>query len=71
MKDKKDIRKLKKEELQEFLIENGYAIFRQKQIDHWLWKKHVDTFEKMNNIHDLTFHQLILMLKKKKKKRQV
>ena len=71
MKDKKDIRKLKKEELQEFLIENGYAIFRQKQIDHWLWKKHVDAFEKMNNIHDPTFHQLILMLKKKKKKHRV
>ena len=50
MKGKKDIRKLKKEELQKFLIENGYAVFRQKQIDHWLWKKHVDTFEKMNNI---------------------
>ena len=50
MKDKKDIRKATEKELQDFLLTNGYAKFRQKQINHWLWKKHVDKFEKMNNM---------------------
>jgi len=45
-----DIRSLKKEELLEFLKENGEAAFRVKQIMEWIWKKNVGSMEDMRNI---------------------
>ena len=49
-KDKKNIRLLTLEELKDFFIENNQAAFRGKQVYEWLWKKSVDSFDKMNNM---------------------
>jgi len=34
----------------EWLTKNGHKAFRQKQIEEWLWKKNVHSFEEMLNI---------------------
>ena len=49
-KDKKNIRLITLEELKDFFIENNQAAFRGKQVYEWLWKKSVDSFDKMNNM---------------------
>ena len=36
--------------ISEWLIKNGHKAFRQKQIEEWLWKKNVHSFEEMLNI---------------------
>ncbi len=47
---KMDIRKASPESVQEFLVSHGEKAFRAKQIQEWLWKKAVGSFEEMSNI---------------------
>ena len=47
---KKDIRKLTSAELKAWLVENGEQGFRAKQVEEWLWKKAVTSFEQMSNL---------------------
>lgn len=47
---KKDIRKLKLEELKQFFIEHGEKPFRAQQVFEWLWKKSVKDFDDMTNL---------------------
>lgn len=51
---KKDIRAIEKDELKSFLVENGEKAFKAKQIDEWLWKKGVTSFEEMTNLSKAT-----------------
>lgn len=51
---KKDIRKLSLDKIKDFLIENGEKGFRAKQIQDWLWKNSITTFDEMNNISKKT-----------------
>jgi 23S rRNA (adenine2503-C2)-methyltransferase len=46
----KDIREISAEELQEFVLQTNEKAFRAKQINEWLWKKGVGSFNEMNNI---------------------
>ena len=46
----KDIRHITSEELEIFLKENGEKSFRAKQIEEWLWKKHIRSFDEMSDI---------------------
>src|SRR5690554_2232257 len=48
--DKKDIRALSKEQLQEFFQSIGEQSFRGSQVYEWLWNKSVHSFEEMTNI---------------------
>lgn len=52
-KEKKDIRLVSKEELQNFLIAQGEKTFRSKQIDEWIWQKSVTSFAQMTNLSAL------------------
>lgn len=45
-----DIRKTSKEDLTEFLLENGEKTFRVKQILEWIWEKSASSFDEMTNI---------------------
>jgi len=45
-----DIREISSEKLLEFLQQNKEKQFRVKQINDWLWKKNVNSFEEMYNI---------------------
>lgn len=47
---KRDIRKLKLEELKEFFIQHGEKPFRAQQVYEWLWKKSVKDFDEMTNL---------------------
>ncbi len=47
---KKDIRSLEKEALQEVFQEHGEPSFRVKQVMEWLWKKGAHSFEEMTNL---------------------
>lgn len=47
---KKDIRKLKLEELKEFFIAQGDKAFRAQQVYEWLWKKSCKDFDEMTNL---------------------
>lgn len=47
---KRDIRKLKLEELKSFFVENGDKAFRAQQVYEWLWKKSAKNFDQMTNI---------------------
>jgi 23S rRNA (adenine2503-C2)-methyltransferase len=47
---KRDIRKLKFDELKEFFIQNGEKPFRAQQVDEWLWKKAAKDFDQMTNL---------------------
>lgn len=47
---KRDIRKLKLDELKAFFIEQGDKAFRAQQVYEWLWKKSVRDFDQMTNI---------------------
>ncbi|KXX67763.1 23S rRNA (adenine(2503)-C(2))-methyltransferase RlmN [Flammeovirga sp. SJP92] len=51
---KKDIRKLSSDKIKDFLVENGEKGFRAKQIQDWLWKSSVTSFEDMTNISKKT-----------------
>ena len=47
---KRDIRKLKLDELKEFFIEHGEKAFRAQQVYEWLWNKSAKNFEQMTNL---------------------
>ncbi|HRG08957.1 MAG TPA: 23S rRNA (adenine(2503)-C(2))-methyltransferase RlmN, partial [Cyclobacteriaceae bacterium] len=47
---KRDIRKLKLEELKAFFVEKGDKAFRAQQVYEWLWKKSAKSFDMMTNI---------------------
>ena len=47
---KKDIRKLKLEELKAFFVQHGQKPFRAQQVHEWLWKKSVKDFDDMTNL---------------------
>ncbi|MGE0771053.1 MAG: 23S rRNA (adenine(2503)-C(2))-methyltransferase RlmN [Cyclobacteriaceae bacterium] len=47
---KKDIRKLKLDELQDFFVAQGEKPFRAKQVYEWLWKKSCKDFDEMTNL---------------------
>ncbi|MEM9829821.1 MAG: 23S rRNA (adenine(2503)-C(2))-methyltransferase RlmN [Bacteroidota bacterium] len=51
---KQDIRKIKPEKLQAFLIEAGEKPFRVKQVEEWLWKKSATGFAEMTNLSKKT-----------------
>ncbi len=51
---KKDIRKLTKEELRSFFVENGDKAFRGNQVYEWLWSKGAHVFDDMTNLSRLT-----------------
>src|SRR5690554_969433 len=50
MEEKKNIRALTKEDLQNSFVEMGEKAFRAKQVYEWLWKKNAATFEEMTNL---------------------
>lgn len=47
---KRDIRKLKLEELKAFFVERGDKAFRAQQVYEWLWMKSAKSFDQMTNI---------------------
>ncbi|WP_439475044.1 23S rRNA (adenine(2503)-C(2))-methyltransferase RlmN [Algoriphagus formosus] len=47
---KRDIRKLSLEELEEFFLSVGDKKFRAKQVYEWLWNKSLKNFDEMTNI---------------------
>jgi 23S rRNA (adenine2503-C2)-methyltransferase len=47
---KRDIRKLKTEDLKKFFIDQGDKAFRALQVDEWLWKKSAKSFDQMTNL---------------------
>ncbi|MBX2914868.1 MAG: 23S rRNA (adenine(2503)-C(2))-methyltransferase RlmN [Cyclobacteriaceae bacterium] len=47
---KRDIRKLKLEELKAFFVEKGDKAFRAQQVYEWLWRKSAKDFDQMTNI---------------------
>jgi 23S rRNA (adenine2503-C2)-methyltransferase len=47
---KRDIRKLKLEELKSFFVERGDKAFRAQQVYEWLWMKSAKSFDQMTNI---------------------
>jgi len=50
VKTRRDIRKLKPDELKQFFVENGDKPFRAIQVDEWLWKKSAKNFDQMTNL---------------------
>lgn len=48
--EKKDIRNLTKEQLQDFFVSKGEKAFRGKQVYEWLWSKSVHDFSDMTNV---------------------
>ena len=50
MKGKQDIRELSTREIQSFLTKNNEHAFRVKQIEEWLWKKTIRSFDEMTNL---------------------
>lgn len=51
---KKDIRKLSKEELRDFFVSEGDKAFRGNQVYEWLWQKGAHSFDDMTNISKAT-----------------
>jgi len=47
---KRDIRKLKPEDLKKFFTDHGDKPFRATQVDEWLWKKSAKSFDQMTNL---------------------
>ncbi|TXI67908.1 MAG: 23S rRNA (adenine(2503)-C(2))-methyltransferase RlmN [Cyclobacteriaceae bacterium] len=47
---KRDIRKLKLDDLKAFFVEKGDKAFRAQQVYEWLWKKSARSFDQMTNI---------------------
>lgn len=48
--EKRDIRKLKLEELKAFFVEQGEKPFRAQQVYEWLWQKSAKDFDQMTNL---------------------
>ena len=55
---KRDIRKLKLDELKEFFVQHGDKAFRAQQVHEWLWKKSAKDFDQMTNLSLATRDQL-------------
>lgn len=53
-----DIRYVSFEELQQFVVLEGEKPFRAKQINEWLWKKGVGSFEEMTNVSQILREKL-------------
>lgn len=51
---KKDIRKLSKEQLRDFFVSEGDKAFRGNQVYEWLWQKGAHSFDDMTNISKTT-----------------
>lgn len=47
---KRDIRKLKLDELKKFFVEQGEKPFRAQQVYEWLWHKSAKSFDQMTNL---------------------
>jgi 23S rRNA (adenine2503-C2)-methyltransferase len=47
---KRDVRKLKLDELKEFFVAHGEKPFRAQQVYEWLWQKSVKEFDQMTNV---------------------
>jgi len=47
---KRDIRKLKLDELKDFFVQQGEKAFRAQQVYEWLWMKSAKSFDQMTNI---------------------
>lgn len=47
---RRDIRKLKLDELKEFFVQHGDKAFRATQVYDWLWKKSTKDFDEMTNL---------------------
>ena len=47
---KKDIKNISTEELEGFFLENNLQKFRLKQLNEWLWKKGVTSFDEMSSL---------------------
>jgi 23S rRNA (adenine2503-C2)-methyltransferase len=47
---KRDIRKLKPDELKDFFVQQGDKAFRAAQVQEWLWKKSARDFDEMTNL---------------------
>jgi 23S rRNA (adenine2503-C2)-methyltransferase len=47
---RRDIRKLKQDELKEFFVQKGDKAFRAQQVYEWLWMKSAKSFDQMTNI---------------------
>ncbi|NBP70234.1 MAG: 23S rRNA (adenine(2503)-C(2))-methyltransferase RlmN, partial [Cytophagia bacterium] len=47
---KRDIRKLKLDELKQFFTEQGEKPFRAQQVYEWLWHKSAKDFDQMTNL---------------------
>src|SRR5689334_644601 len=47
---KRDIRKLKLDELKDFFVQHGEKPFRAQQVYEWLWNKSAKDFDQMTNI---------------------
>jgi len=56
--DIKDIRKISSEEIDTFLEQIGEKVYRRKQIERWLWKQSVGSFDEMKNIPSKTLTEL-------------
>ena len=57
---KRDIRKLKLDELKEFFVQKGDKPFRAQQVYEWLWKKSAKDFEQMTNL-SITTREMLKM----------
>jgi len=55
---KKDIRRLTKEELRTFFVDQGDKAFRGNQVYEWLWQKSAHSFEDMTSISKQTRQML-------------
>jgi len=55
---KRDIRKLKQDEIQKFFLQIGEKPFRARQVYEWLWKKSATSFEDMTNLSLSTRNRL-------------
>lgn len=55
---KRDIRKLKLDELKAFFVEHGEKAFRAQQVYEWLWQKSAKDFDQMSNV-SLTTRELL------------
>ncbi|PTM05432.1 MAG: 23S rRNA (adenine(2503)-C(2))-methyltransferase RlmN [Bacteroidetes bacterium] len=50
MENKRDIRALRREDIESYFTKIGEASFRAKQVYEWLWKKGAKDFESMTNL---------------------
>lgn len=53
-----DLRTVSHDELVELVKELGWPAFRAKQVEDWVWKKHVDSYDEMTNVPKALREQL-------------